>query len=178
MKGKTRKIDVSRVNDAYFVNAAGVGISSELTSGLRPAVKKIFGTFAYATAVASRWRQHRPFTVEISGTLELRRSVIQVTVANGKYYGGGMAVHRDARIDDGELTVLLIEAKPLWRHLMHITNLKRGVYDFDAPFLVGSATKLHIRTRKARRIVADGEDATHTPASFEVLPKALEVFVP
>jgi YegS/Rv2252/BmrU family lipid kinase len=177
-RGRTRLIDVGRVNDRYFMNAAGIGFSNEVRDELDTRMKKVFGVLAYAVAVARRWRRHQPFTVEISGDLPQRRKVIQATVANGKFYGGGMAAHHAATIDDGRLVLLLLEAQPLWRHVLHVTNLKTGVYDFDAPFVVGYASALKVRTRRRKRVATDGEVGTHTPAAFEVLPKALNVLVP
>jgi YegS/Rv2252/BmrU family lipid kinase len=174
----TRRIDVARVNDHYFVNAAGIGFSSDLRQDVDAQTKKTFGALTYALAVARRWRRRRAFTVEVSDGLEVRRKVVQATVANGKYYGGGMAIHEDAEIDDSRLILLLIEAQPLWRHLLHVTNLKTGVYDFDAPYFVGSAATLTLNTRRRKRVSTDGEDSTYTPASFSILPQALEVFVP
>lgn len=176
-RGRTRAIDVARVNDRYFINAAGLGFSSELTLELDSGMKKLLGRLAYPFAAARRWRKHKPFTIEIDGGgLKLRRKVIQATIANGKYYGGGMVAHADARIDDGLLDVLLIEAKPAWQHLLHITSLKTGVYDLDAPFVVGTARSLEIGTRRPKIIATDGELATRSPASLEVLPGALTVF--
>jgi diacylglycerol kinase (ATP) len=177
-RGRRRRIDVGRVNGCYFVNAAGIGFSSDLQRDLDVTTKKAFGPLSYPLAVARRWRRQQPFTVDVRGSLDGHHRVIQVTVANGRHYGGGMTAREDAAIDDGKLDLLLVEAQPLWKHLLHVSSLKTGVYDFASPFLVGRATELRLTTRRRKSISTDGENTTETPASFEVLPRALEVFVP
>jgi diacylglycerol kinase (ATP) len=49
----------------------------------------------------------------------------------------------------------------------------------DAPGLrVYQSTRFHVGSGRRHHIRADGEPAGKTPATFEVLPKALRVFAP
>jgi diacylglycerol kinase family enzyme len=107
-----------------------------------------------------------------------RSRVIQVTVANGRSYGGGMTIHEDASIDDGALDVLLILPGPLWRYVLSALSFRRGVYSKRAPMVAAKATRFEIATTRRKAVATDGEISTFTPAAFDMLPKALEVFVP
>src|SRR5690606_9599666 len=89
--GRTKRIDVGVVNGCYFLNAAGIGFSTKLQSELPAWAKRHFGPLAYALGVARRWRRRRSISVLVrSDGASVRRRAIQVTVANGRYYGGGM----------------------------------------------------------------------------------------
>lgn len=179
VQGRTRRIDVGSVNGRYFLNAAGIGFSAELHQELDASIKGKLGPLAYPIGVIRRWRRHRSFTVVIRGDgVSLQRRVIQVTVANGRFYGGGMTAHEDARIDDATLDILLILPRPLWHYLFDALRLRRGVYAADAPVVAKRASKFELSTHQRKSIATDGEPTTFTPASFRVSADALEVYIP
>ncbi len=177
--GRTRRIDVARVNDRFFVNAAGIGLGSELQEEVTGRVKQVFGRLAYPLTVLRRGWANRPFHASVrGGGLDARYRVIQITIANGTYYGGGMTVREDATIDDGQLDVVLLRARPLWVYLLHGMSLRTGVYARNSPMVTAKARELTVHTRRPKAISTDGERVTQTPATFELLRDALEVFVP
>ncbi|HEX6992760.1 MAG TPA: lipid kinase [Gammaproteobacteria bacterium] len=177
--GRTKRIDVGVVNDRYFVNAAGLGFSTKLQEELPDWTKRHLGPLAYPLGVIRRWRRHRAFSVLIRADEGLvRRRVIQVTVANGRFYGGGMTAEQDARIDDGQLDVLMVQPGEWWRHVVGVIGLKRGVYPDAAPVIAERRTRFELGTVRPEWIATDGERSTQTPATFAVLPGALEVYVP
>lgn len=177
--GKTERIDVGVVNGRYFLNAAGLGFSTKLQSDLPAWAKRRFGPLAYAIGVARRWRRHRPFLVSIAHDgRTFRHRVIQVTVANGRYYGGGMTAEQDARIDDGQLDLVMVMPGEWWRHVRSVIGLKRGVYPEVAPVVAERLGAFELRTLRPEWIATDGERSTQTPATFAVVPRALEVYTP
>ena len=179
LNGRKRRVDVGSVNGRYFLNAAGIGFSARLHEDLTPRIKGLFGPFAYGIGALRMWRHYRPFSVLILGDeLSVRRHVMQVTIANGRFYGGGMTAHEAARIDDARLDVVMVLPRPWWRHLYSVVRLKRGVYADDAPVVAERTAKFELITHRAKTVTTDGEPSTVTPASFSVLPLALEVYVP
>lgn len=179
VRGKTRRIDVGVVNDRYFLNAAGIGFSTQLQQELPAWTKRRLGPLAYPVGVVKRWRRHRPFWIEIrsDGTTRHLRA-IQVTVANGRYYGGGMVAEQDARVDDGNLDLIVVLPRRWWRHVSSVIGLKRGVYSSRAPIIAERGSAFELRTHRPLSIATDGEPCTYTPASFAVLPGGLEVYAP
>src|SRR5690606_35381567 len=132
--GRTKRIDVGVVNGRYFLNAAGIGFSTALSNELPGWAKRHLGPLAYPLALVRRWRRHRPFSVVLRGEgAPARRRVIQVTVANGRFYGGGMTAEQDARIDDGQLDVVMVLPAAWWRQILSVIGLKRGVYPEAVP---------------------------------------------
>ncbi len=178
--GRTARIDVGVVNGRYFLNAAGLGFSTMLHDELSPAVKRRLGPLAYPVGVAGRWRRHRPLSVLIRSEdgRAVRKRAIQVTVANGRFYGGGMTAEQEARIDDGQLDLIIVLPGEWWRHVLSVVGLKRGVYPQSAPVIVERHTAFELSTVRPEWIATDGERSTQTPATFAVLPGALEVYVP
>lgn len=177
--GHTRRIDLGRVNDRLFFNVASIGLSVAITAGLSKERKARFGVFAYLiSAVEAVWRW-RPFVADITvDGVTHRGKTVQVTVGNGRHYGGGLTVAADAAIDDQRLDVLSLEVRGWWELIPLLPALLRGTLAGSPRVRAFSGTRVEVVTKRAKRVNTDGELTTHTPARFELLPRALEVFVP
>ena len=177
--GHTRRIDVGRVNDKHFFNVASLGLSVGITRELTRDVKRRWGVLAYAIAAAKVLWAARPFAAEIhhDGLIH-RTSTVQITVGNGRFYGGGMAVADDAAIDDQRLDLYSLEIDHWWRLLRLFRALRTGSLANRTGVLTLTGDEFEIRTRKPRRINTDGELTTSTPARFRLVPQAVTVFAP
>jgi diacylglycerol kinase (ATP) len=175
--GRTRPIDVARVNDEYYATEASVGISSRIARLQRPEDKRRYGFWAIFASLFAVARYVRPFHVEIAyeGKRERLRAV-QLTVANSPHFGGIITVD-DAAIDDGWLDCYCVQAGNVFDFLSVAGAIAMGRH--HSPGLrTFRARSFDVRTRRGHRITADGEPAGRTPARFEVLPRALRLFVP
>ncbi len=105
-------------------------------------------------------------------------NAIQVTVGNGRHYGGGMTVDEHASIDDGRLHLLVVKPRGFWKLIRFFPDLYRGrhqTWDGVRP-LVGR--NIEITTNRPLNVNTDGELTTVTPARFHVVSQALSVFAP
>jgi YegS/Rv2252/BmrU family lipid kinase len=177
-RGRTRTIDVGRVNGRYFVNEASLGVTARIARRQTPEVKQRFGALAVISTTLQTLRDVRPFSAEIAydGRTEAVRTV-QITIANNARFGG-IFERMDAAIDDGWLDLYSIEP----RNWLDAFALVRKIIARDPSSGHGlrtrRSTRFSISTRRPHHVSADGEPAGTTPAVFEVLPKALRVLVP
>jgi YegS/Rv2252/BmrU family lipid kinase len=188
--GQARVCDLGRVEYTghdgapavrHFVNVAGFGIAGvvvqKVESGPRLGSGKLSFMLASARALVGwsdrriRWRADEgPWTEQV---------ITSLSVCNGRFFGGGMQVAPDARIDDGLFDVVV------WSGLGFVDFLtkKRMLYD-------GTHVKLpNTRVLRARRVEAeavddgpvlldvDGEQPGRLPARISILPGALRVRV-
>ncbi len=176
---EARPVDLGWVNGHYYFNVASVGFSAELAGELTADSKKIWGVLGYAVAAVRVLRRVRPFTVTIEhdGTVE-KVTTIQVSVGNGRHYGGGMTVEETAAVDDGKLNFYSLEINHWWRLLALLPALRRGTHGRAADVRAFHTQEIKLSTRKPRPVNTDGELTTHTPAHFKVFPKILRVFAP
>ncbi|MDO9707753.1 lipid kinase [Paracraurococcus lichenis] len=174
-----RPVDLGEVNGHCYFNVASIGFSAELAAELKSEAKKRFGKLGYAVAALGLVRRARPFTVVLmhDGAVERVRT-IQVSVGNGKHYGGGMTVAEDARPDDGLFDVYSLEVRHWWRLLMLLPWLRRGTQGSWRDVRAFRTTALELRTRRPRPVNTDGELTTRTPAVFRLRPAALMVHAP
>jgi len=181
LQGHSKRIDLGWVNGTHFFNVASIGLTTGLTRRLSRQTKSRWGILAYAFAAIGVGFRARPFTAEIrteNETVQVR--TIQIAVGNGRHYGGGMIVDENARIDDGQLHLVSLEVDN-WRQLVPlIPALRTGTFAATTRVrtLQGREFEIHISKKKRKKVLADGELTTRTPARFRVVPGALEVFVP
>ncbi|MGE0719855.1 MAG: lipid kinase [Alphaproteobacteria bacterium] len=177
--GHRRPIDLGEVNGRYFFNVASIGFSAALPREMSAESKRRWGVLGYAVAAARLLHRMRPFTawIDHDGRTDRTRG-IQISVGNGRHYGGGMTVESNARPDDGMLDVYSLETDRWWRLLGLLPYLRagtQGVWDDVATWRTAGCT---VRTRRSMPVNADGEIAARTPAKFRVIPGAVTIFSP
>ncbi|WP_338562772.1 lipid kinase [Erwinia sp. E_sp_B04_7] len=178
-RGHLRQLDLGDVNGHPFFNVASIGFSASLAKNLTAESKKRWGVVGYALAAGKLFRQSRPFTVEITheGTVE-KVKTIQLSVGNGRFYGGGMTVEQAARPDDGQLDVYSLELDHWWEMLALMPWLRRGTHGNWQKVRAFPATSLTVTTRRPHNINADGEIVGTTPAVFSLRKAAVSVYAP
>ncbi|MGO4706032.1 lipid kinase [Microvirga sp. 2MCAF38] len=177
--GHTCKIDLGIVNGEPFFNVASIGLSAELAHELTGDIKRRFGRFAYAIVALKVLARARPFNATIvSATKSTRVRTLQIAVGNGRYYGGGNAVEKDAAIDDGHLDLYSLEFKKVWKLALMARSFRSGEHGAWREVRAVRAQEFDIRTRISRSVNADGEIVTRTPAHFSIKPGAVTVFAP
>lgn len=179
IKGRTRRIDVGLVNDIPFINAASLGLSVSITRKLTKPLKRRWGPLAYVLAAVRAMVQARAFHVHVDtaeGQVYLK--TVQLVVGNGRYFGTGMTVHEDARIDDAKLDLYSVGVYHWWSLLALLPSLRRGTHQSQRSVFNASGTRFRLETLRSRPVTADGEILTHTPAEFAVRPDAIEIFTP
>ncbi|MAS10429.1 lipid kinase [Endozoicomonas sp. G2_2] len=179
VEGVTHSVDLGQCNDVYFVNVASIGLAVRACEYRSDAAKRWLGSLGYASNVFSAYRDTEPFyaTVRFGDETHQLRS-IQLAVGNGRYFGGGLAVANDAALDDGRLDLYSLKPQSLARLVGMLPALVRGPDKSVQGVQLFEGTTFEITTDRPMPVNTDGEILTETPASFRVLPGALQVKVP
>ena len=112
------------------------------------------------------------------GSSKVMIRTLQISIGNGRYYGGGNIVAVDARINDGYLHLYSLEFAQVWRMALMIPSFPRGAHGSMRDVRTARSDAFEIITRKPRPVNADGELVTQTPAVFSLRHQAIDVFVP
>lgn len=177
--GQLRAVDLGEVNQHLFLNVSSIGFSAELARNLTAESKKRWGVGGYALAALRLLRQSRPFSATLIHE-EQRTPIrtVQVSVGNGRFYGGGMTVEARAAPDDGLLDVYSLEVRHSWQLIALLPFLRRGTQGRWRNVRTFSTTALTIETRRPHYINADGEIIGQTPAHFRLIAGAIQVYAP
>ena len=168
----------------YFVNIASFGMSGRIVDSVnRARIAKLFGgSFAFAFHSAAAMLRHRdmPVRIMVDGVDVEDATISTVAVANGQFFGGGMKVAPGAGLDDGLFDVVVIGAAPKGQSLGKMKLIYTGDH----------VREPHVRVVRGQRVVVapvaetggrpvlietDGEAAGRLPATFEILPRALNL---
>ena len=178
-EGRTRKIDLGVVNGQPFFNVVSIGLSAELAQRLTKEIKRRFGRLGYGLVALQVLAQARPFRATIvADDKTVRVKTLQVAVGNGRYYGGGNAVEKDAAIDDRHLDLYSLEVSRAWKLALMARSFRYGEHGAWEEVRAIRAQEFDIRTRRPRPVNADGEIVTQTPAHFTIRPASVTVFAP
>lgn len=179
VQGRTKHVDLGEVNGHLFFNVASIGFSAELAAELTEHAKKRWGVLGYGIVAARILLRSRLFTAYLDhdGATEKIRTM-QVSVGNGKHYGGGMTVEENATADDGWLDLYSLEVDHWWRLLRLLPSLRSGTQGQWDDVRAFKTTEITIRTKSPRPVNTDGELSTWTPAHFRIRPKSVLVYAP
>ncbi|QFT54530.1 Diacylglycerol kinase [Microbulbifer sp. THAF38] len=172
-------IDLGVVNGHYFFNVANMGLGVKVTEAQDSEIKKRWGVLSYLRAFFVALRRAQKFRVKLALDDErYRMGSIQLAVGNGRYYGGGNLVAEEARINDARLDLYCLRPRGLMELLGMALLVRGGKHHLAKRIFNASAQHIEVETKPRLEIHADGEPVTNTPATFSVIPKALEVLVP
>src|SRR5262249_42013510 len=168
----------------YFLNIASFGLSGIIVDAVnRARFAKLFGgTFAFAYHSILSMISYRPRAVRLilDTGFDETLPVSTVAVANGQYFGGGMRVAPGARPDDGMFDVVIMGAPSRGRSLAGLSQIYSGEHLTNPSVQVVRARRIVVAPlaeARARPVLleTDGESAGTLPATFEILPRALNL---
>ncbi len=166
------------MNGRAFFNVAHIGLAREIPGNTSQVEKRYLGPLSYLIAVFRTLRRNRRFTarVTIDGKLQALRSN-QLSVANGRHFGGGMVIDEGAKMDSGQLVLSSWKLRSFGRLVLIGLAMRRGQHHYFSEVSQANGRLIEVDTDKPRRLTADGEEIGHTPASFRVHPRKIAVRV-
>lgn len=172
-----KAVDLGRVNDDYFANVAGIGLSAEVASRVSNASKRRWGRFAYAVTGIAQMVRHKPFLVTIEDPdreLSISLQTRQVIVANGRFHAG-KEIAEDAGVANGQLVIFALGGRSMLNMLWHMADFYFGSRKriAHASYFVGR--HVQVTTEPAQRIELDGEVKQTVPADISVQPTVIRV---
>ena len=103
--------------------------------------------------------------------------VTSFSVANGRFFGGGMMVAPEAKLDDGIFHVTIWSGFHVTDFVLHSGKMYDGrhLQLKGARSMTARKVRLEPGAGRAALIELDGELVGRVPASFEVLPGAIQL---
>ncbi|MCL2851584.1 MAG: hypothetical protein FWE20_00920 [Defluviitaleaceae bacterium] len=178
INGRTRSVDIMKADGMAFLNIGNIGIDARIVRNAL-GFKKRFGRYAYLAAAYKSIARHEniPLTINM-GDEVLEGSYTLAAVCNGQYYGGGMHIAPCARLDDGLITVCLAEAMSRLEAMAIFPLLLLKLHTYLRKVRFVQCETLTVTMPRAETLCLDGNLYEKSGSiTFEVLPKALRIFV-
>ncbi len=181
LAGHSRRIDVGRVEDRYFLNIAGFGYDVAVLEDSW-SVSYLEGSALYVYCALRQLRSFRGLTVaaEADGRPLRDHELLMLIVANARVFGGGFQIAPHADLADGKLDVVAFGNMGLGSRLGVMLRLLRGRHLTHPKVEAISTSRLACRFEAPPSYETDGEwnRARSAELVIEALPRALSVLVP
>ena len=178
-RGDSVPIDVVRVFDGHtthLINAASAGFGGQVAADIGAADKARWGAFAYWMTAVTELVNLPQFDVEVElDDRTINSRVYGLTIANGRYLGGGFPIARQALVNDGLLDITLIPVLPALELLAAGLNYMVGISSGGDRLPNFRSRCVHVSSTPEMLFSIDGDPIREVEAAFEVLPKALRV---
>lgn len=186
-RGRRHRVDVARVEvggrGRYFLNMSAGGFAREVGELLDPEVKSRWGALSYVRSAAGALPELTPHrtTIEVEdgagGHERLELDAYLVVVANARYVASGIPAAPHARLDDGLLDLIAFPEMPLRELALVIPQALLGRHVDGGRVVFRRGRRFVVDAVPPLAFNADGEQLDPGAATFEVLPRALEVIV-
>ena len=188
--GTTRRVDAGRVRFrgirgeervACFANVASFGISG-MVDEIVSRTPRILGRSAAfligALRAILRYRSERVM-LRVDGELIHDAELVLATAAHRRWFGAGMQVAPEARLDDGLLDVVVVRRLSRPALLAKLPKIYAGTHLQDPAVGVWRGKVVEADAPPGRvPLELDGEALGTLPARIEVLPEVLRVIAP
>jgi len=188
-KSPPRKLDVGRISyvphdggeaSRHFVNVASFGFSSVVARTANESSKRFGGRVSFLSAVVRSLATYdnAEVTVSVDGGEARRATVLLAAIGNGKYFGGGMKICPEAKLDDGNLNLVVVGDLGRLEVLAKIHRIYAGEH-----LSMKEVSSLHCRQLRVAQVdpsaeiplEIDGETPGRLPATFDILQGALRL---
>jgi len=162
----------------FFVNAAGVGFDASVVETTERFPKYLGGTIPYLTGLIRTLFGYRNKSVvlRVGNKVEAIR-VLSVVISNGSYFGGGMHVAPEAKLNDNLLDVVVLGDVDKFDLLKSLPMLYKGTHGKHPKVSMRKASTITVESAERVLVHADGELLGTCPASFWLMPAALSIVV-
>ncbi|WP_077304687.1 diacylglycerol kinase [Terribacillus halophilus] len=178
VEGKTRKLDIGKVNDHYFMNIAGGGKLTELTYDVPSKTKTMLGQMAYYLKGIEMLPSLRPIKVEIEYDGKwFEDEIMLFLVSNTNSVGGFEKLAPDALLDDGLFDLVILRKTNIAEFIRVVSLAIRGAHLDHNLIFYTKANRIKVKPADKMQLNIDGEYGGSLPGEFVNLHQHIEYFV-
>jgi diacylglycerol kinase (ATP) len=159
LAAKPRPMDIWSVNGTRFLETCGIGFDGLVAHRSRIIGKYLGGSLRYQATVARYLFTTPPFEalIRIDNEAPVQRRLFMFSLGNGRYAGGGYTLWPDARIDDGQLNIMMISDLSAWQKIRYVSLVRHGKHVGLPVVETKTARTIHLETDRELMMHVDGE---------------------
>ncbi len=199
-EGVTKQIDVGKISytteengqaERYFLNISSFGLSASVIRRVKTSTKlqwfiplqQLRGKLGFALSTLQEIIESNSIYIKVrlDEKEETSLHTLNFCICNACFFGGGMKIAPNARLNDGFFDIINIGNISALKVILNSYSLYRGTH-LSLPE-VGSVLARKVEARPFEKnqqiqIEADGELLGKLPAKFEIIPNALKIRIP
>ncbi len=167
-----------------YINITSFGIGGLVDKKVNESSKALGGKASFFIGTLKALFAYRNKLVHLKvssggeAVLDEHRRINNVAVANGQYFGGGMWVAPNARIDDGLFDVVVMGDMSKMDVIFKASRIYKGTHLALEEVEMVRGDHVEADCDQEVLIDMDGEQPGSLPISLDVLPKAITLIVP
>ncbi len=164
--------------DKYFLNITDFGMGGDVVYHVNNSSKALKGKLPFLMGMLKSQIYYRNKTVrfEIDGKDIGVRKIKNAVIANGRYFGGGMKIAKNARLDDGLFDVIIMGDLTILDALKWVKQMYTGdIIDFKEKVEYFKAKQIRATSDQEVLIDMDGEQPGKLPIKLTILPGAIRI---
>ena len=160
--------------EKYAINMVNMGIGG-LVAEFAYSLTVLKGKLKYEVSTLYSFIRYKGEVVslEVDGNYIGKFKILNLAVANGEFTGGGMWMAPGARMDDGIMEIVVIEAMSTVEFLKKLPILYSG--DIYKDEKVHHFRGKYVKIGGVSAVEADGEPQGYSPLSIEIIPQAINL---
>jgi YegS/Rv2252/BmrU family lipid kinase len=171
-KGYTRKVDLIRINNSYFLTVGGLGIVSEIAKRVNYFKRKggflkfihrhilkalTYKLFTYITIMHGKKYMKNEVDIEVDGKNFFKGKAVAVFVGKQQCLGKSFLVCPGVSEENKYVCISVLKYKSFFRSIIDAGKLSKGKpYDLEN-FIYTSGNEFRITTEKFSDFLGDGE---------------------
>lgn len=186
IRGQDRASDPSATHvTRYFACVAGVGLDCEAERRANRLPRWLRGHGGYVLSLAPAVFSFAPLPMKVftpdhqqAWKVQSDQFTLLAAFANTPFYGGGMKIAPEAKLDDGLLDICVIGGVNPFKLFCLFPTVYSGRHLKVREVSYFRSSRARIETERPLDVYADGEYVCQTPVEIGVQPAALRVVVP
>ncbi len=187
LHGRPKRVDLVRARTAdgrtrLYLGGGGLGIDAEAARHANGAFRRFPGRARYIASALRALLSFRSIGVRIefpqSDLPPIETEALLAAVLNTPTYGAGIRLAPDARMDDGWLDAVIVEALSPFQILALLPRLLMSGELLTPRVKRFRVQAVRLTTDRPTMFHGDGEILGATPVEIEVVPQAVQVLAP
>lgn len=168
----------------YFLNAAGTGLDEMVCQSTNLMKQKgKGGTIRYLISLVKCMLTYKITHIQltIDDELVFDDSILNLSIGNGRFNGGGMMTMPNAVPNDGMFDVTVIKKVSILKFAANVKNVYDGTFIKkinEVKTFRGRKVKIVSIPPHSLLVETEGENLNNSPFEFEMLTKSINMIVP
>lgn len=160
----------------FFINITDVGMGGEVARKLEKKIPLLSNKTQYVIRIVSTFLSYKKASIQAKGlNFDFKGQVMNLIVANGKWFGNGLGVAPEAKLDDGFFEIAILGDIGLVDYLKHLDTVKKGEKVIHPEVTYNRLNEITISSgdNKNVPIDMDGEFVGYAPLTLKNIPQVI-----
>lgn len=188
-KGETMKIDIGLASftgenqapeQRYFINITDLGIGGVAVKKLQNKISFLSPEFNYNWAIASTMVTYNKVQVACeSPDIQWKGKMMSMVIANGKFFGSGLGIAPEARLNDGLFEVVILGDINIFDYIKNLGKVRdsQKINHPEVSYHKTDYIKIRSTDGNSLPIDMDGEFVGFAPIEFQCIPQKINFIV-